>query len=494
MSLRFPARLLLALLFGLLSLGAWAATITVNTAADSAVVDGVCSLREAVQAANLNQAVDTCAAGQAGADQIVISVAGTILLNSPVTITEAVSIIGAGRDQITLSGRGQNAILVIETVGASDDVTLRDMSLIDGVSGSGGGAVRATRVDNLMLLGLRFAGNVGTSPGGAVYVRPESGLSASVIISDCLFENNQGSFGGALYLSGPDGALPYVEINASHFSGNEGTLGGAAFIDRVETIEISRSVFIDNVAQTSSGGVPSGGALHIFENIGAPGKTMLIERSSLIDNFSYSGGGALYVDGVYTTTLVNSTVHGNSSTTIFGADAISLDQGAALRTFFSTLADNGTGVAADLAVAICDDCSWQSELSIVSTAWPTTSNCDNQGSIVSSGYNIDTSGDCLVTASDSSVAANLAPLSNETSPGLAFTMPVRKPVQGSAAVDGSIYTTCQIPPAQLIDNDQLGRTRPVAINAGTALCDIGAIEFQASDLSPLIFSDRFESP
>lgn len=487
------ARILPALSLILIASGVPAATITVNTVTDVAEFDGKCSLREALQAANLNQAVDTCTAGQVGADQIQFSVVGTMLLGSPLSITEAITISGPGRELLTISGQGQGGIFVIETLNGGDDVTLRDMSLVQGASAEGGGAVRATRVDTLMLLDLRLMDNMGTTPGGALYVRPESGLESSVIISGCLFEYNLGSFGGAVYLSGPGGTLPYVEINASRFLGNAGSRGGGAFIDRVKTVEISRSVFADNVAQTSGGGVLSGGALHFFDNTGGSSMSVLIDRSSMIDNYSYSGGGALYVDGGYTTTLVNSTLHGNTNNA-FGADAIVLAQAAVLRTNYTTLADNGLGLAGDLAVAVCDDCSWQSYFSIVSTQWPSASNCDNQGSIVSSGYNIDTSGDCLGTATDSSVQPALAALSNVAVPGLDFDMPVRKPQQGSPAVDGSVFATCQLPSGQLVDADQLGRTRPATAGGGTAFCDIGAIEFQAGDVSPIIFSDRFQAP
>ena len=50
---------------------AHAATITVNTTADELLTDGNCSLREAIQAANTDTAIDTCAKGS-GADLIVV--------------------------------------------------------------------------------------------------------------------------------------------------------------------------------------------------------------------------------------------------------------------------------------------------------------------------------------------------------------------------------------------------------------------------------------
>src|SRR6266571_5278712 len=57
-----------------------ATTITVNTTADELISDGNCSLREAIQAANTDTAVDACPAGS-GADTIVVP-AGTYTLSS----------------------------------------------------------------------------------------------------------------------------------------------------------------------------------------------------------------------------------------------------------------------------------------------------------------------------------------------------------------------------------------------------------------------------
>ncbi len=54
-------------------------TIAVTTVGDELNTDGDCSLREAIQAANLNTAVDACAAG-VGADTIVLA-AGTYTIS-----------------------------------------------------------------------------------------------------------------------------------------------------------------------------------------------------------------------------------------------------------------------------------------------------------------------------------------------------------------------------------------------------------------------------
>ncbi len=82
---------------------AGAATITVNSTSDAAANDGVCTLREAIIAANTNTAsgaaAGECAAGAAGLDTIAFGIPGagvqTIAPASLLpTITEAVFING----------------------------------------------------------------------------------------------------------------------------------------------------------------------------------------------------------------------------------------------------------------------------------------------------------------------------------------------------------------------------------------------------------------
>ncbi|MDL2718860.1 MAG: CSLREA domain-containing protein, partial [Acidobacteriota bacterium] len=57
-----------------------AATITVNSTADTSANDGVCTLREAITAANTNTAsgaaAGECAAGAAGLDTIAFAIPG----------------------------------------------------------------------------------------------------------------------------------------------------------------------------------------------------------------------------------------------------------------------------------------------------------------------------------------------------------------------------------------------------------------------------------
>ena len=68
-------------------------TITVNTTADDIATDGNCSLREALQAANTDTAVDACPAGN-GDDTIVLSGATYTLIHGALEVSSAVTIRG----------------------------------------------------------------------------------------------------------------------------------------------------------------------------------------------------------------------------------------------------------------------------------------------------------------------------------------------------------------------------------------------------------------
>ena len=119
---------LLGLANVVISQALWAATITVNSVADTAANDGVCTLREAIIAANTNMAsgasAGECAAGAAaGVDDIVFNIpAAGVKLITPATqlpqITTPVHIKGYTQPGASANGNGaslgSNALILIE--------------------------------------------------------------------------------------------------------------------------------------------------------------------------------------------------------------------------------------------------------------------------------------------------------------------------------------------------------------------------------------------
>jgi hypothetical protein len=132
---------------------------------------GADSLRAAVIAANANpgSTIDFKA-----------GLTGTINLNSTLSITKAMEIDGPGAGVITVSGRNLHQVFAVSGPGP---VTITDMTVANGHSGSGGGLY-----DNgtpLTLSRVTFTNNQ-SSLGGAIF-----DLEAFLFINNCLFTGNQ---------------------------------------------------------------------------------------------------------------------------------------------------------------------------------------------------------------------------------------------------------------------------------------------------------------
>jgi CSLREA domain-containing protein len=253
-------RSLLAWLLVLVSC-AHAAVITVTTTADLLADDGVCSLREAVSAANADTpsggSPGECVAGS-GADQIVLpagvytlalavagedaNAAGDLDLTSPITLS------GAGRDTTIVEGAPSLAAAVD-----------RVLHLLDGAT--------AVTIEHLT---IRHGSRPANPGGGGVYA--DAGTS-TVAVTDVLFTENDASHGGAM--------------RATQFG----------------TVVVTDSVFLDNGVDTTGG---IGGAVHNAATLTVAGSRFEGNRAST--------GGALYTVGA--TTLVGTTFRDNESSAV----------------------------------------------------------------------------------------------------------------------------------------------------------------------------------
>src|SRR5512135_2911791 len=96
------------------------ATITVTVTTDDNTVNGNCTLREAIIAANTDKAQDACPAGH-GADTVILpagtytlSIAGTgedAGLTGALDITSDLTLDGAGRASTTIDGAGLDRVI-----------------------------------------------------------------------------------------------------------------------------------------------------------------------------------------------------------------------------------------------------------------------------------------------------------------------------------------------------------------------------------------------
>lgn len=412
------------------ALPAAAATITVDATADALADDGNCTLREAVRAANLDMAVDGCAAGS-GTDDIVLP-AGTFTLTlagasedlaatGDLDLDESATITGAGADEtivdagdldrafdvrdgsvtfVGLTMRNGTAPPgeaggVLRVQGGNTGI-LTDCVVADGTANDGGGI--RVELGTLELLRTTVRDNTSTSSAAGIYAL----WSATTITDSTISGNVTANIGGGLFASGSGVTFP-VTISGSTFTGNE-AINGAA-------------MFLGNDTQTT------------------------ISNSTLSGNTATGTGGALYQsfgDGV---TLANVTVAGNA-------------------------ADSGGGVAQGSSSA---PIVLRNTIVADNTAMDGTSH-DCAGAITSAGWNlVESTAGCTLTTTTGDVTGedpDLLPLAENGGPTATHALDTDSPARnaGNPATPGSGGDACEA-------TDQRGLERP-----GGSACDIGAVE------------------
>ena len=201
-----------------------AATITVDSVETNDVDDGICTLREAILAANQDIAYHGCSGGS-GIDQIGFDLppASTILGTSvPLpAVTDSVRIVGPGAEELTIDGAGLQPIFLVDSAAAPISVWLSDLTLAHGhATGAGaGGAVTVLAGDSGIFQRVVFRDNDSTEAGGGA-IRAVGTLAApaGATVDDCFFESNDGGDGGggAIHL---DHAI--AQVRRSTFAFNE---------------------------------------------------------------------------------------------------------------------------------------------------------------------------------------------------------------------------------------------------------------------------------
>ncbi len=237
------------------------AVITVTTTDDELNADGDCSLREAIQAANTDLAVDACPAG--GAADIIAVPAGAYLLtlagagedanaSGDLDVGQAgtaIAIDGAGIGSTVVDGNLTDRVLDIRA-GA---VTIAGMTIQSGRAGSGGGIYNNAA---LSLTGVLVTGNVAQGANGADSSSSPGGGNGgfgggiynanSLTVSDSTLAANK-AIGGNGGNSSPSGA-------AGGGGGGAG-MGGAIFNADYATAVVVASTLSGNTARGGDGGI-----------------------------------------------------------------------------------------------------------------------------------------------------------------------------------------------------------------------------------------------
>ena len=273
---------------------AHAATITVNSTADTVANDGQCTLREAIVAANTatasGGAAGECVAGT-GDDTIDLTgIAGTIDLTGPLPDVAGNMIFDGPGDSALTVRRNSGGDYRIFAVAAGATVTLSDLTVSNGsIAGDHGGGIY----------------NAGT-----------------LTVRDSAISGNSAYLGGGIFNTG---TLTLTHVTVSSNSAEQG--GG---IDNdAGTMELINTTISDNQATSGGGGIA---------NVGGAAASASLTNSTIRDN-SASHGGGLSNDG--TMTLDDSTVSGNEASSNGGG--LSNDNGGMVELTGSTINGNSTG-------------------------------------------------------------------------------------------------------------------------------------------------------
>lgn len=482
--------------------------IVVNGSGDGVAEDGVCTLREAVLAANQDIAIGGCTAG-GGGDTILFDTA----LQRPLTITLAVE--GAGEDAAlsgdlditgTLAIEGMTAGVVAATAGADividgggldrifdilpgAHVTLQGLTMRNGSAAAetGGGVqnrgeltVRHATITANQGGGVRNTGGALTmtdvalveNPGGSGVANASQGV---LTLTDSVVRGNQ----GGVLNQAATATLNRVEVSGNTGSGviNSGVT--------TSRLTIMASAILSNSVAGNGGGVRNDGV----------GATTTIENTHIAYNQATAGGGGVYHAGAgvqitaslldhnqanagggidnggSTLTLVNTTLSANQASDNGGG--ISNRGSATLR--YVTLFDNG---AAGVGGNIFNDEGMLGLGATIVAGASAGGNCANSaGFITSVGYNVESANTCGLNA-----VGDLP----DTDPLLDVLQDNGGPTPTHALrIDSQAIERVPLHAlncGDLIKSDQRGFTRPLG-----ASCDAGAFESTAvlGDITPI---------
>jgi len=400
-----------------------AATIQVDSVVDVLADDGVCTLREAVIAANSDAAsgaaAGECVAGP-GADVIQVS-AGTYVLAIP----------GAAEDAAVTGDLDLRTDMEIAGVGAA--ATIVDAADLDRVFQVHAGAaveIRDLTIRNGWALTPAPVRGGGLQNLGTLFLRR------------CLLTGNLSSGG---FGSSPVGS------------------GGAIHNAAGASLSVEDSSVSDNDCENAGGGILNEGILVMNRST--------IERNDAFRLLSLGGGGIYHSGG--SATISNSTFSRNRALGFGGAFGGAVSASAPMTLSHCTLTGNDVPAQPP---------GFRGQSLSIGSATITLVNTILDGDCsglpaASLGGNVETIGDtCDLTDSSDQTNVPAAALGLGTLAANGGITPTHALAAASVARDSAVGTTC-------LATDQRGVTRPDGDSGGGGACDSGAFEFADCDAS-----------
>jgi CSLREA domain-containing protein len=447
--------------------------IVVDTTDDDMEDNGNCSLREAIQAANTDTAVDACPAGS-GHDIILIP-AGTYVLTrhgAPEHYNQTGDL--DIRDHLTLQGAGA-------------EVTIIDGDAADRVIENWGVTLE---VNDLTITNGSVAAFPGYHGGGLFNV------GGAVTLNRCIISGNVATYGGGLdNRTAADGSNAILAVNDSLVVSNTATGNGggimnldAGYANSSVILTVTRSIVADNVADGTyrdwmagcGGGIVSG------VQIGSAYARVTIQESTVSGNVArgsgnyWMGNGGGIAVSAGEVTLINSTVSGNQ------ANGEGDDSGLGGGLFFGAMYAPGTAtlvnttVSDNIAVAVggglagysytyAPSATFQNTI-IAGNDAPEGAGCWSPGDLISQGYNLEDGDTCNLTEPTDLPNTDplLGPLQDNGGPTWTHALPEVSPAVDAGSCPGFAA-------------DQRGYPRPVdhpEIPNADDGCDIGAFELE----------------
>ena len=445
-----------------------AADITVTTTVDDTAINGNCTLREAIVAANSDATVDACNSGS-GNDAIILA-SGTYTLAimgnnedasfaGDLDITANLTLSGAGPDNTVIDGGAIDTVISVDPADAGIDVTIRELTIRNGKTPTTGTS-------------LFFAG------GG---IRNFGKLT----LDNTIVSNNTAAVGGGIFSNGE--LILFRTTVAENLANNSG--GGLS--NNLGSAFLEESSVVDNFAMGSGGGIDNNGDLTLVRvNIegntaqsrggGINSEGTIIANGSLIANNSGGNGGGIF-SIIASLILTNVTVSGNQDILQSFGGGIESNTGSAnqettLILNNVTITDNQDGGL------LLIGSNHITEVHNTIIANNTGNDCDFfQISLNSLGHNLDSDGTCITNGLNGDITRSIPGLGVLNDNG-GFTQ-THALLSDSPAIDAGSNVDCP-------SEDQRGIARPQDGDGdGLTVCDIGSFELQQF----IILKDDFEN-